>query len=939
MRVIKNFITKNALDWSEQAIEDNNSIAGFILRHIESQSKLRDAQTEAIKVYLWLKSVADNKPLIDVFQKYYPDDQGDALTTLLHDIGEEIDNKKLVKFARDASDDEIHDFFVDLFGGYKKISNVLFSLPMGAGKTFVMASIVYIDLYYSLNNSDDRFAKNFLIFAPSGLKSSVIPSLRTIQEFDPSWILPADIANKIKEQLKFVVLDVAKNKKKSNRIENPNARKVQECLVDSDPSGYVFVTNAEKVILNKVVEDEYKGTLYEKNGDEMSMKENELRSQLALVPHLSILIDEVHHIQNKENKLRLVINEQFNKGNTTNIVGFTGTPYARRRMSVGNFALKLDQIPSTIYHYELKNGVRNFLKLPIIRKFESNTETIVRSALDDFYATYYDQRYSDKRKTKLAIYCSSIDRLENTILPIVTEFYMSKNLDISEILTFHESSSKDSQVEFGKLDTPYSTKRIVLLCQIGKEGWDCQSLSGVVLSGEGDSPKNMVLQTSCRCLREVDDAKVETGSIYLNQANYRHLEKELKDRHQISISDFVEGKEDERELLRIDRRGYLELPELEYNQMILEYEMQKNIEQRDPEKDLIDLLRTIADKELPYYIPETSTRREGLDMDDESSVTVDLLELMGNRLSYMEFVSLIAKSSFGAVRVVEVLKLENLIKKIYKIVTQDSYLKSGYQLDPVIRAIHGGFAPQLTVRVNEVLEPRKTSWLVPDINKNSISSTNKIYPSNRGFISKIEQYDRDRTPISKITAYEDETIKAFQDVIDRSGGEEKIARPMQEQIKAVQKSKLPITNKDRSLHYIPYEFSKSEFERKILERIYGLEPFKSGKLEVYFVGDRHISTFKIKIYKKMAGSWKLIQDNYTPDFVIVRRDGKKIEKTLVIETKGAHLAYDFVGIREFMEGAFLDNNPERFQFLYLEDGKNMSYHEQTIMDKINKYFA
>ena len=43
------------------------------------------------------------------------------------------------------------------------------------------------------------------------------------------------------------------------------------------------------------------------------------------------------------------------------------------------------------------------------------------------------------------------------------------------------------------LDRPLSRKRIILLVQIGKEGWDCKSLTGIILSQEKDCPKSMVL--------------------------------------------------------------------------------------------------------------------------------------------------------------------------------------------------------------------------------------------------------------------------------------------------------------------------------------------------------------------------------------------------------------------------------------------------------------
>jgi len=60
MQVIKNFVTSQALKWSEGEKQDPNSLAGFILNYIDSHNNLRDAQVEALKVYLWLKSIGNN---------------------------------------------------------------------------------------------------------------------------------------------------------------------------------------------------------------------------------------------------------------------------------------------------------------------------------------------------------------------------------------------------------------------------------------------------------------------------------------------------------------------------------------------------------------------------------------------------------------------------------------------------------------------------------------------------------------------------------------------------------------------------------------------------------------------------------------------------------------------------------------------------------------
>ena len=86
---------------------------------------------------------------------------------------------------------------------------------MGAGKTYLMAAFIYLDLYFAVNEPNNpAFAHNFMVFAPSGLKSSVVPSLKTIQRFDPAWIIPEPAASELKRMLIFEVLDESSTAKK-----------------------------------------------------------------------------------------------------------------------------------------------------------------------------------------------------------------------------------------------------------------------------------------------------------------------------------------------------------------------------------------------------------------------------------------------------------------------------------------------------------------------------------------------------------------------------------------------------------------------------------------------------------------------------------------------------------------------------------------------------
>ena len=187
---------------------------------------MRDAQVDAIKTYLFLKVACDCKPLnelftagtfnsLDIGELPLPDSVKDFLrrdpaATALYeyasqtnDSGEQVSKKLQDQIAKDPASIDYEQFFTSAFYGVS-YSDYLFSLPMGAGKTFLMAAFIYLDLYFASNEPHNpAFAHNFIIFAPSGLKSSVVPSLRTIQNFDPAWVLPEPAASDIKRQLIF----------------------------------------------------------------------------------------------------------------------------------------------------------------------------------------------------------------------------------------------------------------------------------------------------------------------------------------------------------------------------------------------------------------------------------------------------------------------------------------------------------------------------------------------------------------------------------------------------------------------------------------------------------------------------------------------------------------------------------------------------------------
>ena len=417
-----------------------------LLLYIEEKGQMRDAQIEAIKTYLFLKIACDNRPLVDLFASGCFNNMNigaleatDELKGFLHanpaaaalyeysalkNEAEEQVSEKTINAIKKAPDSiDYRAVFENIFYGVS-YTDYLFSLPMGAGKTYLMAAFIYLDLYFAQNEPDNpAFAHNFIIFAPSGLKSSVVPSLKTIQKFDPSWILPEPSATEVKRLLKFEVLDQGKTANKSNKTKNPNVQKIALHQPLQELMGLVAVTNAEKVILDRIKEKDGQISLFEDSDDEKDRQANELRNLIGKLPSLSVFIDEVHHAVSDEIKLRAVVNPWMKNGTVNSVIGFSGTPYLEKAEKV-NVASGLQlanlEISNIVSYYPLINGIGNFLKRPIVYcSNNANSLEIVEAGTRLFLDTYKDVKYQNGLTAKLGIYCGTIEKLEETIYPAV----------------------------------------------------------------------------------------------------------------------------------------------------------------------------------------------------------------------------------------------------------------------------------------------------------------------------------------------------------------------------------------------------------------------------------------------------------------------------------------------------------------------------------------
>ena len=805
---------------------------------------------------------------------------------------------------------------------------------MGAGKTYLMAAFIYLDLYFAMNEPHNpAFAHNFIVFAPSGLKSSVVPSLKTIQNFNPAWIIPEPAATDIKRIISFEVLDQSKTEKKSNKTKNPNVQKIANHQPLSELFGLVAVTNAEKVILDRIEEKNGQISMFEESDDEKDRQANELRNLIGKLPSLSIFIDEVHHAVSDEIKLRAVVSK-WAKNNTVNsVIGFSGTPYLEKAEKVrisNDLAVGTAEIANIVYYYPLIDGVGNFLKRPVVKIAEiADSTRIVENGIRLFFDTYKDTIYEGGLSAKLGIYCGTIEKLEEVVYPLVSRVTAEYGISADAILKFHKGNKQypqpaDSQMQFDILDKSISKIRVVLLVQIGKEGWDCKSLTGIILSQEGDCPKNMVLQTSCRCLRQVVKDSPETALIYLNDSNAEKLNAQLLQQHHISLKEFSEANNEKTVLRRYDRTAYLKLPKVDFYQLKINYESLV-IE----EADIAGGISASAENAV---VSADIIKTTDFSMKD-ISIIIDDNERGNEPASFTTWLYNITKGSFGFVTMDQLLPYSAILGEIYNKITHVKdgvrYFSSKYNRALIEANIRKAFCDKCSFSTREELIPEEAN-LLNIANFTSTVQTDKPqdYYSDAKTVENIILDDKGKL---KVDPKMEMTIQYLEE-----SGNTVLAETLRKQ-------NTSHPQKNRSFHYLPYR-TDSTFEQTFLSEVLGLDDIASLGLEVYYNGDRSMTEFKIKCYKNAKGKLSYV-GLYTPDFLIIKRKDGKIHKAIIVETKGDIYKNDpvFKDKRAFMENEFAKKNNEafgynRFDYLYLEDTLSESDRIFTTHNKICEFF-
>jgi len=502
---------------------------------------LRQPQFEALEMYVFLKEFLMNEHLHKVFEDWFNKrEQFEGRTP----IGV---SKKTGQFQMfdpiEANQEEDKETFQQVFEQIKSFEqtypNYIFALTMGLGKTILMAtSIFYEFLLANKYPKTKRYCHNALVFAPD---KTVLQSLKEIQTFDKSLVVPPEYVNWLDAHIKFHFLD--NTGISLNTIERSKFN--------------IIISNTQKIILKKQHKEPDKASQLFNDGDfddlynfgqnsESNLLSNQRFAKLTRLKQLGIYVDEAHHvfgnklkddfIGKKKTSLRLTINELANSlsQSGSRVVGcynYTGTPYVGSRL-----------LPEVVYSYGLKNAIDNgYLKKPSVDGFENikdQTMAFVRTAITEFWETHKGKRY-ENMLPKLAFFASNIEELQKELRPAVEEVLVELGISINKILVNvgnPKLTTNDDLREFKRLDTPQSEKQFILLVNKGKEGWNCRSLFGVGLHRTPKS-KVFVLQASMRCLRSIGESQA-TGMIFLSDDNVKILEAELESNFKLSLDDF-----------------------------------------------------------------------------------------------------------------------------------------------------------------------------------------------------------------------------------------------------------------------------------------------------------------------------------------------------------------------------------------------------------------
>lgn len=523
---------------------------------------LRHAQLVALETYWYLRLVLDTPTIPRLYEALYP-----KLSDRLHAMGVSPSLFEEADYDFDALIDRIRTD--NAFVREHKLESLretlsldypsyILALAMGAGKTILMGTIVATEFAMAQEYPNDPFVQNALIFAPG---KTIIESLREIADIPFDRVLPPRMYKPFAAALKLTFTRDG----------------------DKELSGVVWgsrfnvvVTNTEKIRIQKTTA---RGPKKAQIALPLGAEEDHdaeianLRLQaIASLPHLAIFSDEAHHTygqkllgkweKNKETgelefkdqgikKVRRTVDYLAQETNLVVVVNTTGTPYFERQ-----------PLRDVVVWYGLGEGIRDGILKEVANNIQvfdldgAETEDLITRIVHDFVDHYWNVRIEDGSPARMALYFPQTEAMD-ALRPAVESALALKGIDPTVVLPVHSKSSEDHRRAFYRVASdPASPHRIILLVNMGTEGWNCPSLFATGLIRKLKSSNNFVLQAATRCLRQVPN-NTRPARIYLTTDNRKILEKQLQETYGTTIKELEKNQTE-----RIEKDIVLRKPSL-----------------------------------------------------------------------------------------------------------------------------------------------------------------------------------------------------------------------------------------------------------------------------------------------------------------------------------------------------------------------------------------
>ena len=521
---------------------------------------LRRAQLRALETYWYLRLVLDTPTIPNLYIKLFP-----KLTDRLRAMGvsaklfeeAEFNYESLIervktdnKFVREHQLESLRESLTLDYASY------ILALAMGAGKTILMGSIVATEFAMALEYSDGPFVENALVFAPG---KTILSALRELADVPYERLLPPRLYKPFSASFKLTFTRDGD----------------KQIPITWGSSFNIIVTNTEKIRIQK--------STSRANAKQLSLltstKEAEatelanLRLQaIASLPHLAVFSDEAHHTYGQKllgkwikdpetgeevfkddgiKKVRRTIDYLAQETNLIVVINATGTPYFERQ-----------PLRDVVVWYGLGEGIRDGVLKELannIKEFDlgdGEADTLVSEVVNDFVNDYWAINLPNGAPAKLALYFPNIetrDELRGTIESTLA----LRGIGTDILLTVDNTSSEATRRAFESVARdPSALHRILLLVNMGTEGWNCPSLFACALVRKLANSNNFVLQAATRCLRQVPGNR-HPARVYLTSSNRKTLESQLAETYGTSLKDLFTQHAD-----RVEKEVVLHKPDL-----------------------------------------------------------------------------------------------------------------------------------------------------------------------------------------------------------------------------------------------------------------------------------------------------------------------------------------------------------------------------------------